>query len=35
MYLRSRRQPVHAGNVNDEWTGGVAPSTTRELEAVR
>jgi len=31
MYLRSRRQPVHAGNVNDEWT---APSTTKSLESV-
>nr|WP_206038221.1 inorganic phosphate transporter [Rhodococcus sp. HNM0569] len=22
MFLRSQRQPVHAGNVNDEWQGG-------------
>ncbi|SEG17684.1 inorganic phosphate transporter, PiT family [Nonomuraea solani] len=25
LYLASRRQPVHAGNVNDEWTTGPAP----------
>jgi PiT family inorganic phosphate transporter len=30
MYLRSRRQPVHAGNVNDEWES--APE--RELERI-
>ncbi len=28
FYLRSRRTPVHPGNVNDEWTGGVAPTPT-------
>ena len=22
MYLRSKRQPIHAGNVNDEWQAG-------------
>jgi PiT family inorganic phosphate transporter len=27
LYLRSRRTAVHAGNVNAEWTGRVAPST--------
>ncbi|WP_295698832.1 inorganic phosphate transporter [Lapillicoccus sp.] len=31
MYIRSRRQPVHAGNVNDEWE---APATTKTLESV-
>ena len=31
MYVRSRRQPVHAGNVNDEWE---APTTTKKLESV-
>ena len=31
MWLRSRRQPVHAGNVNDEWDGNVAPAS-REME---
>jgi PiT family inorganic phosphate transporter len=25
IYLRSRKTTVHAGNVNEEWTGGVAP----------
>ncbi|HEY0811874.1 MAG TPA: anion permease [Pseudonocardia sp.] len=25
IYLRSRKTAVHAGNVNEEWTGGVAP----------
>ncbi|MEV6862700.1 inorganic phosphate transporter [Streptosporangium subroseum] len=25
LYLASRRQPVNANNVNDEWTGRVAP----------
>ncbi|MFC4943167.1 inorganic phosphate transporter [Pseudonocardia sp. GCM10023141] len=25
IYLRSRRTAVHAGNVNQEWAGGVAP----------
>ncbi|MFT3797063.1 inorganic phosphate transporter [Microbacterium sp.] len=28
LYLRSRRQPVHAGNVNAEWDGTVVPSQT-------
>ncbi len=35
MYLRSRRQPVHAGNVNDEWDGPASPASARELEEVR
>jgi PiT family inorganic phosphate transporter len=26
FYLRSRKTAVHAGNVNDEWTGSVSPS---------
>jgi PiT family inorganic phosphate transporter len=25
LYLASRRQPVHAGNVNDEWAGRLTP----------
>jgi PiT family inorganic phosphate transporter len=25
MFARSRRQPVHAGNVNDDWSGGHRP----------
>ncbi|MDT7554306.1 MAG: inorganic phosphate transporter, PiT family, partial [Pseudonocardiales bacterium] len=25
IYLRSRKTAVHAGNVNEEWAGGVAP----------
>ena len=25
IYVRSRKTAVHAGNVNEEWTGGVAP----------
>ncbi|WP_371780941.1 inorganic phosphate transporter [Streptosporangium subroseum] len=28
LYLASRRQPVNAHNVNDEWTGRVAPVPT-------
>jgi PiT family inorganic phosphate transporter len=28
LYLASRRQPVNANNVNDEWTGRVAPVPT-------
>jgi PiT family inorganic phosphate transporter len=31
MWMRSRRQPVNAGNVNDEWD----ESATKELERVR
>ncbi len=31
MFVRSRSQPVHAGNVNDEWE---APATTKRLEPV-
>ncbi|GLX97355.1 inorganic phosphate transporter [Herbidospora sp. NBRC 101105] len=26
LFLAARRRPVHAGNVNDEWTGGLAPA---------
>ncbi|GAB1817846.1 inorganic phosphate transporter [Herbidospora sp. RD11066] len=26
LFLAARRAPVHAGNVNDEWTGGLAPA---------
>jgi PiT family inorganic phosphate transporter len=26
LYWRSRRTPVHPGNVNDEWTGRVSPA---------
>ncbi|MEU4540008.1 inorganic phosphate transporter [Streptosporangium sp. NPDC023825] len=34
LYLASRRRPVNAGNVNDEWTGRLAPATgTREHAA--
>ena len=32
MWMRSRRQPVNAGNVNDEWDD---ESATKELERVR
>ncbi|MEU8380120.1 hypothetical protein [Streptosporangium sp. NPDC048865] len=28
LYLASRRRPVNAGNVNDEWTGRLVPATT-------
>jgi PiT family inorganic phosphate transporter len=28
FYLRSRKTSVHAGNVNAEWTGSVAPTAT-------
>jgi PiT family inorganic phosphate transporter len=31
MWLRSRRQPVNAANVNDEWDDR---PTTKELERV-
>ena len=34
MYLRSRRQPVHAGNVNDQWDGAATPAQIPELEKV-
>lgn len=34
MYLRSRRQPVHAGNVNDEWEGMPSGAPARDLERV-
>ncbi|NAS25744.1 inorganic phosphate transporter [Herbidospora sp. NEAU-GS84] len=26
LFLAARRRPIHAGNVNDEWTGGLAPA---------
>ncbi|TKK85201.1 inorganic phosphate transporter [Herbidospora galbida] len=26
LLLAARRRPVHAGNVNDEWTGGLVPA---------
>ncbi|MEV0623752.1 inorganic phosphate transporter [Nonomuraea sp. NPDC050404] len=26
LYLAARRRPVHAGNVNDEWAGGLTPA---------
>ncbi|GIH23516.1 phosphate transporter [Acrocarpospora phusangensis] len=26
LYLAARRRPVHAGNVNDEWSGGLVPA---------
>lgn len=30
LYLRSRRQPVHAGNVNEEWDGGLVPAGSQQ-----
>ena len=33
MYVRSQRQPVHPGNVNDEWTGTPAGSVKQEVAA--
>ena len=33
MYLRASHQPVHADNVNEEWTGGVAPAREKEKVA--
>ncbi|MFI7587256.1 anion permease [Spongisporangium articulatum] len=27
LFAASRRTPVHAGNVNDDWAGGVAPAS--------
>ncbi|MBV9593890.1 MAG: inorganic phosphate transporter [Actinobacteria bacterium] len=30
FYLRSRRTAVHPGNVNEEWSGSVAPSRSQE-----
>ncbi|WP_269205358.1 hypothetical protein [Motilibacter aurantiacus] len=29
FYLASRRSPVNPANVNDEWTGTVAPERAR------
>jgi inorganic phosphate transporter, PiT family len=31
MYARSKLQPVHPGNVNDEWTGTPGASTRQEV----
>ena len=28
IFAASRKNPVHAGNVNEEWTGSVYPETT-------
>jgi PiT family inorganic phosphate transporter len=33
IYLRSRATKVDHNNVNDEWTGGVAPSETEPAAA--
>ena len=33
FYLRSRKTAVHAGNVNDEWTGSVAPEPKERVGA--
>ena len=33
MFVRSQRQPVHPGNVNDEWTGTPGRSTRQEAHA--
>ncbi len=33
IYLASRRTAVHAGNVNDEWTGGMAPTPVAQPAA--
>ncbi|MFF0308268.1 anion permease [Streptosporangium sp. NPDC004379] len=30
LYAASRRRPVHAGNVNDDWRGGITPARTPE-----
>ncbi|MDQ2758678.1 MAG: inorganic phosphate transporter [Actinomycetota bacterium] len=35
IYVHSRRQPVHAGNVNDEWEPTAATLESRELETAR
>jgi PiT family inorganic phosphate transporter len=32
MFLRSQRQPVHPGNVNDEWTGTPTGSVLPQQE---
>jgi PiT family inorganic phosphate transporter len=31
MYRRAQRQPVHPGNVNDEWSGAPSSSTRQEV----
>jgi PiT family inorganic phosphate transporter len=33
MFVRSQRQPVHPGNVNDEWTGTPSSSAKQEVTA--
>ncbi|QIG42122.1 inorganic phosphate transporter [Nocardioides anomalus] len=33
MFVRSQRQPVHPGNVNDEWSGTPASSVKQEVAA--
>jgi PiT family inorganic phosphate transporter len=33
MFIRSQRQPVHPGNVNDEWTGTPANSVGEKVPA--
>ena len=33
MFVRSQRQPVHPGNVNDEWSGTPASSVKQEVLA--
>jgi PiT family inorganic phosphate transporter len=33
LFLRSRRTPVHSGNVNDEWTGSVTPADAAKTPA--
>ncbi len=34
MYARSRKQPVHAGNVNDEWSAPAeAEARVKEMAA--
>ena len=33
IFVRSQRQPVHPGNVNDEWTGTPGRSTRQEAHA--
>ncbi|MEU9837308.1 inorganic phosphate transporter [Streptosporangium sp. NPDC048047] len=30
LYAASRRRPVHADNVNDDWRGGITPARTPE-----
>ncbi|MCW2523872.1 MAG: putative low-affinity inorganic phosphate transporter [Frankiales bacterium] len=33
FYLRSRQSAVHAGNVNEDWTGGAAPTSAEPVGA--